>query len=167
MLYLQLEQNPIAASRVRVARYGPSYYKGPYAEYRKGNATTIEAAVAEAQAAGFLPYDSTLIMAQLFEVNSPKTTKLLFPAPDLDNYLKAIWDALQKHGVILEDKKVIASTELKRWTTTQPQTHVLLQTVTSQDMNHALTAPALTLLQDMMMGMATAFHVDTTNMRLE
>ncbi|MCP4126772.1 MAG: RusA family crossover junction endodeoxyribonuclease [Gammaproteobacteria bacterium] len=161
MIYLQLEQNPVPASRPRVTQWGV-YYGKNYTKYRKGSRMTVDAAVAQAQAGGFLPLDSTLMMAQLFEVARPKTTKLEYPNPDLDNFIKALWDALQKHGVILEDKKVIASIELKRWTTTQPQTLVLLQTVTSQDMKHALSAPPQTLLQDMMMGMATALAVDTT-----
>ena len=165
MLYLQLEQQPVPASRPRVTQWGV-YYGKNYTKYRKGSGMTVERAVAQAQAGGFLPIDSTLIMAQLFEGEKPRTTKLEYPNPDLDNFIKALWDALQKHKVILDDKKVIASIEMKRWTTTQPQTLVLLQTVTSQDMSHALNALARTLLHDMMMGMGTALAVDITSKKL-
>lgn len=162
MLYLQLHQNPVPASRPRVTKWGV-YYGKKYTEYRKGNALTVENAIREVQAEGILPLDSTLLIVQLFEVSEPRTTKLEYPHPDLDNLNKALWDALQKHGVIADDKKVLASMEMKRWTTTTPQTHVLIQTVTSLDMKPALTAPPQTLLRDMMTGMATALAVDITS----
>ena len=166
MLYLQLEQNPVPASRPRVTRWGV-YYGKKYTEYRKDAPVTIEKAVGVAQAEGILPLNSTLLIAQIFEVEKPRTTKLEYPSPDVDNYIKALWDALQKHGVIVDDKKIIAPTALKRWTTTTPKTHVLIQTVTSQDMKPALTAPPQTLLHGMMMGMATALAVDITSKRPE
>jgi Holliday junction resolvase RusA-like endonuclease len=160
MLYLQLEQNPVPASRPRVTRWA-TYYTKPYERYRDNVGPTIEQALGRAKAEGILPYDSKLILAQVFEVLKPRTTKLEYPHADVDNFIKSLWDGLQKHEIILDDKHVIASTELKRWTTTTPQTHVLIRTVTSQDMNHARTANPQTLLQDMMMGMASAFHVAT------
>ena len=149
MLYLQLEQNPVPASRPRVTRWG-GYYGKKYTEYRKEIGVTIEKALGSAKDEGILPMKSSLLITQLFEVRKPKTTKLDYPMPDLDNFNKALWDGLQSHGIIEDDKHILASMELKRWTTTTPQTHVLIQTVTSQDMNHALNAPAATVLHDMM-----------------
>lgn len=169
MLYLQLLQNPIPASRPRVSRWGGVHYGKRYTEYRKDAHATIEQAIGEAKAEGILPINSTIMIASLYEVERPKTTKLEYPSPDLDNYTKALWDALQSHNVITDDKQIISSIETKRWTITQPQTHVLIKTVTSQDMKRVLLNPAIPqmLLQDMMMGMATALAVDTTNPKKE
>lgn len=166
MLYLQLEQNPVPASRPRVTNFGV-YYGKKYTEYRKNIHVPIRQAIKEAKAEGILPLNSSLLIAQLFEVQRPKTTKLDYPNPDLDNYNKALWDALQTHGVIEDDKRIIASIETKRWTTTTPTTHVLIQTVTLQDMKPAQVANPQTLLQDMMTGMATALAVVTTSKNQE
>ena len=166
MLYLQLEQNPVPASRPRVTRWGV-YYGKKYTEYRKGAGIAIASAVKEAQAEGFLPINSALMIAQLFEAERPRTTKLDFPSWDVDNANKALWEALQEHGVIKDDKNILASIEMKRWTLTQPQTHILIRTLSSSDMSHALSVKARTLLDDMMMGMATALAVDITNKSTE
>ena len=166
MLYLQLEQNPVPASRPRVTKWGVFYGK-KYTEYRKNIHVPIAQAIKEVKAEGILPLNSSLLIAQIFEVQRPKTTKLDYPNPDLDNYNKALWDALQTHGVIEDDKRILASIETKRWTTTTPTTHVLIQTVTLSDMNHARNVNPQTLLQDMMTGMATALAVVTTNKNQE
>jgi len=166
MLYLQLLQQPVPASRPRVTRWGV-YYGKKYTEYRKKMHMTIEQAIGHAKAEGILPIDSYVLIAQLFEVLRPRTTKLDFPSPDLDNYNKALWDSLQSHSVISDDKKILSSIETKRWTTTTPTTHVLIRTVTLQDMKHAQVANPQTLLQDMMTGMATALAVATTNKNQE
>lgn len=168
MLYLQLKQNPVPASRPRVTKWGV-YYGKKYTEYRKNIYVTIAQAIKEAKAEGILPLTGSLIIAQIFEVQRPKTSKLDYPNPDLDNYNKALWDALGSHGdgVFEDDKRIIASIETKRWTTTTPTTHVLIQTVTLQDMKPAQVANPQTLLQDMMTGMATALAVATTSKNQE
>jgi Holliday junction resolvase RusA-like endonuclease len=163
MLYLQLLQNPIPASRPRVTRFGV-YFGKRYTQYRKQAHVTIEEAIGKAKAEGILPIDSYLIISQLFEIQKPKTSKLEFPLPDLDNLNKALWDALQSHGVIKDDRQVLASIETKRWTTTQPQTHIIIQTVTSSDINHAMTAEAQTLVQNMMTATLTALAVEQEGM---
>lgn len=162
MIYLELLQQPVPASRPRVGRYGV-YYGKNYTKYRKEMPTTIAAALEDLINLGELPLDKTLLVAQLFEAERPRTTILEYPLPDVDNFIKALWDALQKHGVIKDDKKIIATTGLKRWTTTTPKTHVLIRTATSQDMKHALNAPPQMLLEDIMTGMVTALAADTTN----
>ena len=158
MLYLQLLQSPVPASRPRVTRWGV-YYGKRYTEYRKDAHATIEQAIGKAKAEGILPINSTVIVSQLYEIKKPKTTKLEYPNPDLDNITKALWDALQSHGVIQDDKQILASVETKRWTTTQPQTHIMIQTLTSLNTKHVKTAEAQTLVQNMMTGILTALAV--------
>ena len=168
MLYLQLLQNPVPASRPRVTRWGV-YYGKRYTQYRKDAHATIGQAIGEAKAEGILPINSTIMIASLYEVERPKTTKLEYPSPDLDNYTKALWDALQSHNVITDDKQIISSIETKRWTIKQPQTHVLIKTLTSQDTKRVLQNPVIPqmLLQDMMTGMATALAADIMNLQKE
>ncbi len=166
MLYLQLLQNPVPASRPRVTRWGV-YYGKRYTEYRIEMHATIEQAIGEAKAEGILPLDSTIIVAQLYEIKKPKTTKLEYPNPDLDNLTKSLWDALQSHGVIQDDKQILASIETKRWTTTIPMTHIIIQTVTSKNIKHVLTAEAQTLVQNMMTATLGALAVTPTEMEKE
>lgn len=49
------------------------------------------------------------------QVQKPRTSKLSHPSPDVDNYAKAVMDAMTKAGVWLDDKQVVALTVTKEW----------------------------------------------------
>jgi Holliday junction resolvase RusA-like endonuclease len=53
-----------------------------------------------------------------FAVPKPKTTKLSHPSPDIDNYEKALFDALTKAGNVWNDDKQIVKVleSAKVWT---------------------------------------------------
>lgn len=166
-LRLSILQPPIPASRPRFSRWGGVHYGKRYTQYRKDAPLAIENAIKEAKAEGSLPIKGAVVIAVIFEVKKPKTTKNKYPHPDLDNYIKAIYDVLQANGVIEDDRNIIASIEKKQWTTQTPQTHVLIQTAPSQDTSLAPHVNLATRLADMMMVMDTALAVDTTNNKQE
>lgn len=63
-----------------------------------------------------------------FDVQRPKTTKLAAPAPDVDNYAKAVLDALTKDGRFWsDDSQVVELRAIKAWTTGTPGVHVQIR----------------------------------------
>jgi len=55
-----------------------------------------------------------------FAVPRPKTSKLVQPKPDLDNYLKALLDALTRAGNVWEDDHLVADIQATKVWTDQP-----------------------------------------------
>lgn len=56
-----------------------------------------------------------VFVAAYFDVLKPKTTKLLTPRGDIDNYEKALYDALTKCGVWTDDTLVASHHNGKRF----------------------------------------------------
>lgn len=104
-----LPLNPVPASRPRVPRQGKAYYPKTYRKYREDAARLLE--VGDMNLEGPIGAIVELI------VQRPKTTKLTHPGFDVDNGLKAIFDALQKVGGYFDDdKQIVAVAANKRWT---------------------------------------------------
>jgi Holliday junction resolvase RusA-like endonuclease len=102
--------NPVAASRPRVTTKGHSYYAGPYKNFRKDIQPLIEEL-----AKGFVPLVGPLSVDVDIWVQRPKSTKLLSPRADIDNYLKAIFDSF--NGILWEDDSQITIVHaMKAWT---------------------------------------------------
>ena len=167
-VYLQLLHNPVPASRPKVTRWSV-YYGKKYTAYRNDAPTTIARAVKLAGVADILPLEDTLFIASIYEVQKPKTTKLQYPNPDIDNYDKALFDALVKENIMLDDKQILASFSMKRWAqkNTPPCTHLMITTHNSSDISPALVAEAKTMLRYMMMDTHSALDVSTGNLPTE
>jgi Holliday junction resolvase RusA-like endonuclease len=101
--------SPVAASRPRVSKHG-AYFAGPYKRFR----TAMIAIVPEVLGDAFIPYGSDLAVDVEVYVKQPKKTKLSTPRADIDNYLKAIFDAL--NGKLWDDdKQIIKIYAVKQW----------------------------------------------------
>ena len=102
--------NPVAASRPRVTTKGHTYYAGPYKEFRKNMKPLIEEL-----AEGFEPLAGPLSVEVDIWVRKPKTTKLLSPRADIDNYIKAVFDSF--NGILWEDdSQITIVSAMKAWT---------------------------------------------------
>ncbi len=102
---------PVAASRPRVSKFGHAYFSGPYKAFREICTTDVPNTLGE----GFVPSSGRLRIDVECVVTRPKTTKLIAPKADVDNYAKAILDAL--NGELWEDDKQIEHLSIsKRWT---------------------------------------------------
>ena len=77
-VYLKLLQNPVPASRPRVARWGV-YFGKKYTAYRDAAPSTIAEAVKLAGVEDLLPLKDTLLVSAIYEVQQPKKTKLQYP----------------------------------------------------------------------------------------
>lgn len=127
---LQLLLNPVAASRPRVTRWS-TFYGKRYTEYRGAAPEAIAKAVKVAGVEDFLPIKEHVLIVAIYEVKKPKTTKLDFPKPDIDNYDKALFDALSKAEIWLDDHQILASFSMKRWAKKEPCTKIMIMTLNS------------------------------------
>lgn len=100
---------PVAASRPRVGKWG-AYYSGPYRDFRE----QARDKVMDILGSEFKPLQGPLAVVIELYVTRPKTTKLDYPKPDIDNYAKAVLDVL--NGLMWEDDSQIISVYVtKQW----------------------------------------------------
>lgn len=94
-----LPLNPVPASRPRVTRWG-TYYGKKYAEWMKAAAESL------GEIDEVFPKGQHLKVEVYIAVEKPRTSKLTTPRGDIDNYLKAILDALTKSGIWNDDDQI-------------------------------------------------------------
>lgn len=100
---------PVAASRPRVGKWG-AYYSGPYKDFREQAKEKIQ----DILGSEFKPLLGPLAVVIEIYVTRPKTTKLDYPKPDIDNYTKAVLDVL--NGIMWEDdSQIISVYATKQW----------------------------------------------------
>ena len=102
--------NPTAASRARVSfKGGHGYFVGPYKRFRDEMKDLVPAVIGDHS-----PYMGDIAVTVEFIAKRPKTTKLSSPRGDIDNYLKAIFDAL--NGKLFDDdKQIVICHARKAW----------------------------------------------------
>lgn len=104
--------DPIPCPRPRVGRYG-AYYPAKYSNWRKKFQLELGRVVGK----GHKPTNKFIDVMVFLFVKRPKTTKLAYPKPDIDNYEKAVLDAC--NGVLwADDSQIISLFGLKLWTPT-------------------------------------------------
>ena len=95
------------AARARIPRYGKPYYPKTY----KGWIDQASKIVAESD----MKIDFPVRLTVLFAIPRAKTSKILVPVGDGDNYEKGLYDMLQKKGYLLDDKWIVTATWRKRF----------------------------------------------------
>jgi Holliday junction resolvase RusA-like endonuclease len=101
--------SPVAASRPRVARHG-AYFAGPYKKFREECQDLVPMVLGP----DFSPFERGLWIDVELYPTRPKTTKLHTPRPDIDNYLKSIFDILNGH-LWVDDKIIESIYATKQW----------------------------------------------------
>ena len=110
--------SPVAASRPRVSKFGHAYYTGPYKLFRQDMMQVKDSILGPDHEA--LPLTSLLEVTIDCFVKRPKTTKLLLPKADVDNYAKSILD--QFNDVLWTDDRQIQTLHVsKNWTENNEQ----------------------------------------------
>ena len=86
-----------------------THHTPKYGAFLKEGRQAIATFMADTQVEG-LPFNGPVEISLKFLVKKPKTTKLVAPHPDIDNYAKAIMDCIQSTkegpGIIEDDKQV-------------------------------------------------------------
>ena len=109
MMEYKFPVNPVAASRPRVGKFG-AYFTGPYKRFRQAAALVINQVLGR----NFTPMTGKLAVDIECFVTKPRTSKLEYPRPDVDNYSKGILDSL--NAKLWEDDSQIAALYIhKQW----------------------------------------------------
>ncbi len=125
-LYIRLPCNPVPASRPRVTRWG-AYYGKRHTACRSETTALLE----EMRGNGSLPVEllsGRLVVWALFQVEKPKTSKLVSPRGDIDNYSKLLFDCCS--GFIWDDDAQIdVMSARKTWATSTGQTDLWVKEI--------------------------------------
>lgn len=118
---------PIAASRPRVGKFG-AYFTGPYKKFRHAAALVINQVLGR----NFDPLDGKLAVDIRCFITKPKSSKLEYPRPDVDNYSKAILDSL--NGKLWVDDSQIWSLFIsKEWAKPGEEGYFILSILKKKD----------------------------------
>lgn len=105
-LIIKIPLRPVPASRPRIPRYGKPYFPKTYSKWR----SDAEKIVPEYEGE---PIDYPVKVTVMFAIPRARTSSLVVPVGDIDNYEKALYDMLQRKGYLLDDKW-ITSTECRK-----------------------------------------------------
>ena len=101
--------SPVPASRPRVSRHG-AYFAGPYKKFRQDMSDLTCDVIGH----GFVPFSEPIRVDLELFVTRPKTTKLVSPRSDIDNYIKSVYDSL--NGKLWEDdSQIVVAYCSKQW----------------------------------------------------
>lgn len=137
-----LPLKPVAASRPRVTRRG-TYYKEPYASYKKSAPVLLRAAL---RSQGITePIGLAVALSCVFVLPRPEskpakgtlhraywhpTEDYAYPCkPDMDNLIKAVKDALTEAGAWHDDNQVVHYGEPLKLAGSQPRTEIEIHIV--------------------------------------
>lgn len=127
-----LPATPVPAARPKVTRRGITYYPKRYNDFRK----LVEIQLKEASRIGG-PWDATsspVYAWTFFVLPRPMNPANSYPIGDLDNYEKACWDSVSKHGgIIIDDKQIVKGNNIKRYAFGSEQAHIQLVLVSEPD----------------------------------
>ena len=117
---------PSPRPRVRVnGRFANLYMPSEYVDWKDDVAGTIRATHDPVPPEWF---EAPVSVAAEFICPPPKTTKLPFPKPDLDNYLKSLLDAATESATLWKDDSQVHSTKTsKRWAAEGERTGIKLK----------------------------------------
>lgn len=100
MLKITLSGNPVPAARPKVSRFG-TYYPKTYRQFRTAMDLLLRTMFKKRE-----PMAGPLEVSIGVYVKRPKTSKLLYPMGDCDNYAKSYLDSLNGHAWH-DDRQVI------------------------------------------------------------
>lgn len=99
---------PVPASRPRIPRYGKPYFPKTYRQWRDD----AKKAVSEW---GGLSLAQPVVVTVVFAIPRAKTSKLVVPWGDGDNFEKALYDLLVRLKYLEDDKWITTGTWRKRF----------------------------------------------------
>ncbi len=107
-VHLRLPMKPVPASRARIPRYGKPYFPKTYATWRKVAHKLVPESSLE-------PIAHPVRILVTFLIPRAKTSKLIVPWGDGDNFEKALYDLLTRKNYLEDDKWLVTGTWRKRF----------------------------------------------------
>jgi Holliday junction resolvase RusA-like endonuclease len=107
-LTLVIPVKPVPASRPRVPRYGKPYFLKTYKKWRDDAAGELPDHKGK-------PIEKPVYVNVLFAIPRAKSSKLIVPAGDGDNFEKGLYDLLTRKGYLLDDKWITTANWRKRF----------------------------------------------------
>lgn len=125
-LFIPCDPMPSPRPRARVnGRFANIYMPPEYVDWKDEVAAAIRATLSPVDPEQF---EAPVTVTAEFVCLSPKTTKLPFPKPDLDNYLKSLLDAATESATLWKDDcQVNATKASKRWAAEGERTGIKLK----------------------------------------
>lgn len=115
--------DPVPASRPRVTRWG-TYHTKTYKTWLTAAAECLKNGPIAGQP---VPDGVPLVVVAEFVCRKPRTTKLVTPKGDIDNYLKAPLDALTHAGAWGDDKWITTVIASKRFAEPGEEPHTTIR----------------------------------------
>ena len=106
VIELDIPIDPVPASRPRVSRWG-TYYGKKYTTFRKDVEKFLKGVALKVLA-------GPLFVVIEIHCRKPRTSKLDYPKPDVDNYAKGVLDALNKKAWN-DDSQIVGLVVTKEW----------------------------------------------------
>lgn len=110
LITLPIEPMPCPRPRIRAKPFPTAYYPKDYQEWKE----KAKWLLVDAFDGGPL-LEGPLVLTVYVYASRPKSTKLYAPKPDVDNYLKAVMDAMTAAGLWADDSQVVDGRCTKEW----------------------------------------------------
>jgi Holliday junction resolvase RusA-like endonuclease len=107
--FLAIDPLPCPRPRIAVIRgHGVAYFPKSYKDWR-------EEFVGLFVDKTFTPFEGPVRVRVSFGIKKARTSKLVFPVGDIDNYAKSVLDGLTQVGMWKDDKQVVSLLATKRF----------------------------------------------------
>lgn len=119
--------DPIPSPRPRfrvIGKFASAYMPADYKKWKEAAADFIKRLGVAS------PFTGAVRVKALFCVRKPRTSKLRYPKPDIDNYEKSLYDAITDSGVVwADDTQIVENENAKAWTEGDPGIHVTIKSI--------------------------------------
>jgi|DEB0MinimDraft_10_1074344.scaffolds.fasta_scaffold218743_1 Holliday junction resolvase RusA-like endonuclease len=136
--------DPVPASRPRVSKWG-TYYQKTYRNFKEAMPEIVQDAWI------WDTFEEPCVLVLEIIKRKPKTTKLAFPSPDIDNFEKAVYDAMNKR-VFKDDSQIQLAVVGKRWAREGEEPHISVTIATQSDRSWTKFRPLVKKLWDSVLG---------------
>lgn len=138
--FLPFDPFPSPRPQARViGKFAQFYMPKAYMDWKRAVAEYVKSTVQPTPAE---LHEAPVLLSGEYIATPPKTTKLAFPKPDIDNYEKSLLDALSMAEIIWkDDTQVYRQSSLKRWALPDEEPGIVVRLTFGAELNNACLHP--------------------------